>query len=73
MSLLHDNGQFCPIIHGSLLALKAVAGQLSMNKKKAMNLLQHVAAVNLSGRIFRLWLGSARIASQSKKWFRVCA
>ena len=72
MSLLHDNGQCCPIIHGLFLALQAVAGQLAMNKKKAVNLLQHVAVVNLSGKIFKLWLGSARIASQSKKWFRVC-
>ena len=43
-----------------------------MNKMKAVKLLQHVAVVNLSGKIFKLWLGSARIASQSKKWFRVC-
>ena len=52
---------------------QVVASQLAMNKKKAVGLLQHVAAVNVCRKIFKLWLESTRITSQSRKWFRVNA
>ena len=60
------------LYHCTFFALQVVASRLAMNKKKATILLQHVNVVNLSRKIFKLWLESARITSQSKKWFRVC-